>query len=70
MYVNEKMIPVETVPGMGRGGMKESSGQGDSSMIYLIHCKNFHKSHNVHQPSTTIQGKKACFKYFQVDDRL
>jgi hypothetical protein len=26
MYVNAKMIPVETVPGIGGGGMKESSG--------------------------------------------
>jgi hypothetical protein len=28
MYVNAKMIPVETVPGMGRV-MKDSSGQGE-----------------------------------------
>jgi hypothetical protein len=26
MYVNGKMKPVETVPGIGGGGMKESSG--------------------------------------------
>jgi hypothetical protein len=29
MYVNAKMIPVETVPGIRRGGMKESSGGGE-----------------------------------------
>jgi hypothetical protein len=26
MYVNAKIIPVETVPGIGGGGMKERSG--------------------------------------------
>jgi hypothetical protein len=25
MYVNAKMIPVETVPGMGKRGIKESN---------------------------------------------
>jgi hypothetical protein len=29
MYVNAKMIPVETIPGIGRGGMKESSCGGE-----------------------------------------
>jgi hypothetical protein len=29
MYVNGKMRPVETIPGMGGGGMKESSGGGE-----------------------------------------
>jgi hypothetical protein len=29
MYVNAKMIPVETVPGIGGGGMKESSGRSE-----------------------------------------
>jgi hypothetical protein len=28
MYVNGKMIPVETIPGIGRGQMKENS-RGD-----------------------------------------
>jgi hypothetical protein len=51
------MIPVETVPGIRGGGMKESSGGGDSSMIYLIHCKNFCKYSNVPPPSTTIIKK-------------
>jgi hypothetical protein len=26
MYVNAKMMPVETIVGMGGGGIKESSG--------------------------------------------
>jgi hypothetical protein len=50
MYVNAKMIPGETVPGI-RGG-------GNSSMIYLIHCKNFCKCYNVPPLSTTIKKKK------------
>jgi hypothetical protein len=29
MYVNAKMIPVETVPGMGREGIKKSNGGGE-----------------------------------------
>jgi hypothetical protein len=29
MYVNAKMIPVETVPGIGGEGLKESSGGGE-----------------------------------------
>jgi hypothetical protein len=50
------MIPVETVPGIG-GGMKESSGGVNSNMIYLIHCKNLCKCHNVLPSSTTIKEK-------------
>jgi hypothetical protein len=49
MYVNGKTIPVETIPGMG-AGIKEVN----SSKIYLIHCENFCKYHNVSPPSTTI----------------
>jgi hypothetical protein len=29
MYVNVKMIAVETVPGIKGGGMRESSGMGE-----------------------------------------
>jgi hypothetical protein len=29
MYVNAKMIPVETIPGMGEGRIKERSGGGE-----------------------------------------
>jgi hypothetical protein len=47
MYVNAKMIPVETIPGIKGGEIKESRGRVDSSMIYLIHCKNLCKCHNV-----------------------
>jgi hypothetical protein len=42
------MRPVETIPGMGGGEKRERMMEGmDSSMIYLIHCKNFYKCHNV-----------------------
>jgi hypothetical protein len=42
MYVNVKMISVETIPGIGRGGMKERSGGGvNAYMIYLIHLRTF-----------------------------
>jgi hypothetical protein len=30
----------------------------NSSMIYLIHCKNFYKCHNVHSPSPTIKKER------------
>jgi hypothetical protein len=39
-----KMRPVETIPGMGRGGIKANDGEVNSTMIY---CKNFCKSHSV-----------------------
>jgi hypothetical protein len=29
MYVNAKMIPVKTVPGIGEGSMKENSRGGE-----------------------------------------
>jgi hypothetical protein len=57
MYVNGKMRPVETTPGMGEGEIKENGGGVNSSMIYLIYCKNFCKCHNVSPPSTTIKKK-------------
>jgi hypothetical protein len=38
---------VETVPGMGGGKIKENGGGVNSTMIFLIYCKNFCKCHNV-----------------------
>jgi hypothetical protein len=38
--------------GMGDGGEK-----GNSSMIYLVYCKNLFKCYNVPTPSTTIKEK-------------
>jgi hypothetical protein len=41
----------------GEGGIKESSGRVNPSMIYLIHCKNLCKCYSVPLPSTTIKRK-------------
>jgi hypothetical protein len=53
MYVDAKMILVETIPEIGGVGYKgESSGGMNTCVIYLTHCKNFCKCHNVPPPST------------------
>jgi hypothetical protein len=56
MCVNGKMKLVENIPGMG-----EYKGEWwwgvNSSMIYLIYCKNFCKCYNVPLPSTTKKKK-------------
>jgi hypothetical protein len=49
MYVNVKLMPVETIPGIG--------GEVNSNMTYLIHCKKLCKCHNVLLPNTTIKEK-------------
>jgi hypothetical protein len=36
MYVNGKMIPVETIPEMGGGRMKENNGAGEYKCGYLL----------------------------------
>jgi hypothetical protein len=46
-----KMIPVETTPGMGRMMMGVNS-----SLIYLIYCKNLCKYHNVAPLSTALKN--------------
>jgi hypothetical protein len=56
MYVNAKMIPDGTIPGMGDGRQRRVLDGVNSSMIYLIYCKNFCKCHNVPPPSTTIKN--------------
>jgi hypothetical protein len=58
MYVNAKMITVENIPGIGGGRDK------DSSLIYLIHCKNICKCHNIPPSSTTINKQKNKKKTF------
>jgi hypothetical protein len=35
------MIPAENIPGVGVEGIKERCGEVNSSMIYLVYCKNF-----------------------------
>jgi hypothetical protein len=53
MYVNEKMRPVETIPGMGgkKEGLRRMVEGVNSSMIYLIYCKNLCKCHNIPHPA-------------------
>jgi hypothetical protein len=43
MYVNGKMISVETIPGMGGGEMKENGGGGEFKydifdLLYMPQC--------------------------------
>jgi hypothetical protein len=55
MYINGKMRPVETIPGMGE--RKQNVWVGvNPSMIYLIYYKNLYKCHSVHLPSTMIKN--------------
>jgi hypothetical protein len=54
MDINAKMIPFETLPGIGRGIMKENGGTMNSSMIYLMHFKSLCKCYNVPPPRTQI----------------
>jgi hypothetical protein len=53
MYVNSKMIPVETVPGIGGRWDKGENWRGCN----LIHYKNLCKCYHVSPPRTTIKGK-------------
>jgi hypothetical protein len=55
MFVNGKMRPVETIPGMGGAGIRRMVEGVNSNMIYLIYCKYFSKCYNVPLPSTTIK---------------
>jgi hypothetical protein len=72
MYVNAKVIPVETVPGIEGRGMKESSGGGEFKYD-ILDTLNRCKYSNVPSPSTTIIKKrmmegvdltKICCKHF------
>jgi hypothetical protein len=54
-------VSFETIPGMEERGMKVNIGGGDSSVIYLIYCKNFCKCYKVPSPNTTIKKKKAWY---------
>jgi hypothetical protein len=59
MYVNGKMIPVETIPGMGQRGRKRECWKGWIQVwLYLIYYNNFCKCHNVPPPSTAIKINK------------
>jgi hypothetical protein len=41
MYVNGKRVTVEAIPGMGEGEYRRMVEGVNSSMIYLIYCRNF-----------------------------
>jgi hypothetical protein len=58
MYVNAKMLPAVTVPGIREGRMRERSEGGNSIMMYLIHCKNLCKCYNVPTPRTKKKEKR------------
>jgi hypothetical protein len=57
MHVNGQMRPVETVPGMGGGEIKENGGGGKFNYDIF---KNFGKCHNV--PLSTIIKNKYKVK--------
>jgi hypothetical protein len=49
------MRPVETIPEMGGGRIRENDRGMNSSMIHLIYCENLYKCHNVSLPNRTIK---------------
>jgi hypothetical protein len=61
MYVNGKMRPTETIPGMTGGRIKKE--RVNSTMIY---CKNFCKCHIV-SPNTTIINKRNILSILTLD---
>jgi hypothetical protein len=50
----------------GMRGRKENGEGVNSSMKYLICCKNLYKCHNVPLPSTTIKKKKWSVKKTEI----
>jgi hypothetical protein len=59
MHGNGKMIPFETIPGMGEGEQRRMMEGVNSNMTYFIYHKNFCKCHNVPPPSTVIKNKNS-----------
>jgi hypothetical protein len=55
--VNAKMIPVETVPELGKGGRKRAVGGGEFKYDIFDTFKKLCKYSNVPPPSTTIIKK-------------
>jgi hypothetical protein len=51
------MIPVGTTPRIRVEGWMRMAEEVNSSMIFLINCKNLCKHHNVPKPRTIIKGK-------------
>jgi hypothetical protein len=46
MYVKEKMIPVETIPGLMEGGYRTMMEGVNSIIIYLTYYNKFYEHHN------------------------
>jgi hypothetical protein len=59
MYLNAKMISVETTPGMGGWGWRRMVEEVNSRIIYLIHCKSLSKLHDVSPLIRTMKEKKS-----------
>jgi hypothetical protein len=55
------MVPVEPTPGIGGGGYRRMLEGVNSSMIYLMHCKNLCKCHNV-PPLHNKKKKKKIYR--------
>jgi hypothetical protein len=55
MYVNGKMIPVDSITRMEEGRDKRGWERVNPRIIYLLYCKKFCGCHNVPPPSTTIK---------------
>jgi hypothetical protein len=68
MYVNAKMIPVETVPGIREGRMKDRSRGGEFKYdIFDNIVRTFINANNVPPPSTTTtnEGQERKINLFQ-----
>jgi hypothetical protein len=58
MYAHGKMRTVESILGMGEGGLKKLE-EVNSSMIYLIYCKDFCNYHDVPQHNNLKKKKRT-----------
>jgi hypothetical protein len=52
------MIPIETIPGMGEGRIKENGGGGEFKYDIFAIFKKFCKCHNVPPLSPAIKNYK------------
>jgi hypothetical protein len=55
------MIPVETVPGIGGGGMKDSSGGGEFKIWYIWYIVKTFVNTTVYPTQYNNKGKKQKF---------
>jgi hypothetical protein len=64
MHVNGKMRHVEIVPGMGEQGDKRECCRGlNSSMMHLVHYKNFCKCNNIPSAQYNSVMKYSIYLY-------